>query len=205
MGEAGGLGASPIQPRLATADDAPAIAAIYRPVVEATAISFETQAPDDDEMRRRILETLAMHPWLVLERDGRIAAFAYASRHRARPAYQWSVDTSVYVADGYRRLGLGRDLYDALFAILTAQGFVNAFAGIALPNPASVAFHERLGFEPVGIYRNVGYKLGAWRDVGWWQRPLTMATGVPSPPESVQSVTQRADWPAILAGAAKTP
>jgi L-amino acid N-acyltransferase YncA len=205
MGEAGGLGASSVRPRLATADDAPAIAAIYRPVVEATAISFEIRAPDDDEMRGRILETLATHPWLVLERDGRVAGFAYASRHRARPAYQWSVDTSVYVADEYRRLGLGRDLYVTLFAILVAQGFVNAYAGIALPNPASVAFHERLGFESVGIYRNVGYKLDAWRDVGWWQRPLAMAPGVPSPPESIQRVAQRADWTAILAGAAKAP
>jgi phosphinothricin acetyltransferase len=191
--------ATPALPRLATVEDAPAIGAIYRPVVEGTAISFETTAPGDDEIRRRIVETLAMLPWLVLERDGRIVGFAYASRHRTRPAYQWSVDTSVYVADGYRSLGIGRGLYEALFSVLAAQGFVNAFAGIALPNPASVAFHERLGFDPVGVYRNVGYKIGAWRDVGWWQRPLGALPDAPSPPESVQALAQRPEWPAILA------
>ena len=158
--------------RLATASDAAAIAAIYRPIVESTAISFETEPPDEPEIRRRILETLRAYPWLVYESAGEIAGFAYASRHRARAAYQWSVDTSAYVHERFRRRGIGRELYASLFEMLTAQGFANAYAGIALRNPASVALHERVGFTAIGVYRNVGYKLGAWRDVGWWQRPL---------------------------------
>jgi phosphinothricin acetyltransferase len=158
--------------RLAVDADADAIAGIYRPVVEATAISFETTAPGRAEMGRRVTDTLPSHPWLVCDIDGRIAGYAYATRHRMRDAYRWSVDTSVYVDNGYRRRGVGRGLYESLFAILAAQGFFNAYAGITLPNPASVGLHESVGFEKLGVYRRVGYKLGRWHDVGWWQRAL---------------------------------
>jgi L-amino acid N-acyltransferase YncA len=185
--------------RVATAADAPAVAELYRPIVAETAISFETEPPDADEMRRRILDTLPVYPWLVCELGGRVAGYAYATRHRTRAAYQWSVDTSVYVAAGDRRAGVGRALYTSLFAILSAQGYFNVFAGIALPNPASVALHEAMGFQPIGVYLNVGYKLGAWRDVGWWQLALRDAEAPPQPPLSMEALRTHPDWNVLLA------
>jgi phosphinothricin acetyltransferase len=184
--------------RVAAAADAPAIARIYRPIVESTAVSFETEPPDDDEIRRRIGDTLETHPWLVCDLDGVVAGYAYASRHRVRAAYQWSVDVSVYVDGRRRRRGVARGLYTSLFAILAAQGFFNAFAGIALPNAASVALHEHLGFEPVGVYRHVGFKLGAWHDVGWWQRPLQPDHQPEGAPLALPVVRETAAWDRLL-------
>ena len=174
--------------RLATPDDAAAIAVIYRPIVESTTISFETVPPSEAEMRQRITDTLAMYPWLVLEESGTIAGYAYGTRHRPRAAYQWSVETSVYVAEAHRGRGVGRRLYTALFEILRAQGFAHAFAGIALPNPASVALHERVGFQPIGVFRHVGFKFGEWRNVGWWQRPIADEDSVTSAPLPITAV-----------------
>jgi len=153
-------------------EDAGDVAAIYRPIVEETPISFEAEAPSPDAMRSRIMDKAEERPWLVCELDGRIAGFANASPHRSRDAYRWSVDSSIYVGKAFRRRGVARALYTALFGVLRAQGYVNVFAGVTLPNPASVALHESMGFQPVGVYRRVGYKQGAWHDVGWWQRAL---------------------------------
>lgn len=158
--------------RLASISDAAEIAGIYRPYVEDTIISFELEAPDELEMARRMERTLQRAPWLVAEERGRILAYAYASRHHDRAAYQWSMDTSVYVRPGQHRRGLARALYSRLFTALAGQGYYTAFAGISLPNAASVGLHESFGFEPVGIYKKAGYKFGAWHDVGWWQKPL---------------------------------
>jgi phosphinothricin acetyltransferase len=180
--------------RLATAHDAEGVAAIYRPVVTGTAISFETSPPDREEMARRIEETLRSYPWLVCEVDGATAGYAYATRHRVRGAYQWSVDTSVYIADAFRRRGVGRGLYTSLFAILAAQGYFNAFAGIALPNAASVALHESMGFELIGVYRRVGYKLDRWHDVGWWQLILKQHEVSPGVPLDIATVSGRPGW-----------
>jgi phosphinothricin acetyltransferase len=185
--------------RLAGEADAEAIAAIYQPTVETTAISFETVAPDRAEMARRIVDTLRAYPWLVCERGGHVAGYAYATRHHVRGAYRWSVDTSVYVADGDRRWGVGRGLYVSLFRILAAQGFFNAYAGIALPNPASVALHESVGFRKLGVYRHVGYKLGAWHDVGWWQLEVRAQQDAPLEPLDLATMVARPDWTAILA------
>jgi L-amino acid N-acyltransferase YncA len=159
--------------RIASPDDAPEIMVIYAPVVASTAISFELEPPSGDEMRRRIANTLERFPWLVSEDSaGRIDGYVYASQHRERAAYQWAVDVTAYVRADARRQGVGRRLYDALCARLGQLGYFQAFAGIALPNPASVALHESVGFTYLGTYRNVGYKLGSWHDVGWWQKEL---------------------------------
>ncbi|MFZ5545066.1 MAG: arsinothricin resistance N-acetyltransferase ArsN1 family B [Pseudomonadota bacterium] len=159
--------------RTATPDDAEAIAAIYAPIVRDTAISFELEPPTAGQMRERIAATLQRLPWLVsLDAQGEVNGYVYASRHRERAAYQWAVDTTAYVRADSRGQGVGRRLYEALFRTLAELGYFQAFAGIALPNEASVALHESVGFEPIGVYRNVGFKLGAWRDVGWWQKSL---------------------------------
>jgi L-amino acid N-acyltransferase YncA len=172
--------------RVAAPADAPAITAIYAPMVANTSISFELSPPEESEMRERIVKTLASLPWLVSEdRHGRIDGYAYASRHRDRPAYQWSVDVTAYVREDSRRTGVGRRLYQVLLTELTALGYCQAFAGIALPNTASIALHESMGFEPIGVYRRVGFKLGAWRDVGWWQKQLGEAAQ-PEPPRAFQ-------------------
>ncbi|HEX3700288.1 MAG TPA: arsinothricin resistance N-acetyltransferase ArsN1 family B [Phenylobacterium sp.] len=161
--------------RAATSADAVGIAAIYAPIVEQTFISFETEPPTAAEMARRVETTIRTHPWLVFEIDGAVAAYAYAGPHRSRAAYRWSVDVTVYIAEHARRRGVGRSLYLELFDILRRQGFHMAFAGIALPNPGSVGLHEAMGFAPIGLYRDVGHKLGAWRDVGWWALELQAA------------------------------
>ena len=186
------------QIRLATDADAGAVAGIYRPIVEETAISFETVAPTADDMTRLIRETLPAYPWLACEIDGQVAGYAYATKHRVRAAYRWSVDTSVYVSEDCRRRGVGRGLYRSLLAILVAQGFYNAFAGIALPNAASVELHESLGFEPIGMYRRVGFKLGAWHDVGWWQLALREQEDLPAAPLDLQVARALETWDRLL-------
>ena len=155
--------------RMATPRDAAGIHAIYAPIVRETFISFELEPPSESQLAQRIAATLRKYPWLVLEDDEGIAGFAYAGEHRERLAYQWSVDVSCYVHPRARGRGVGKALYRALLRVLRVQGFCNAFAGIALPNAASVALHESVDFTPLGRYRNVGYKLGAWHDSGWWQ------------------------------------
>ena len=154
------------------ARDAAAIAAIYAPSVTNNAVSFEMEPPDAAEMTRRLVATTATHPWLVCERSGDVIGYVYAGTHRARVAYQWSVDVTVYIAARAQRGGVGRALYTSLFALLRLQGFYNAYAGVTLPNAGSVGLHEAVGFQPVGVYRQVGYKFGAWHDVGWWSLEL---------------------------------
>ena len=180
--------------RLARDDDAPAIAAIYAPYVSDTPISFELAPPTEDEMARRLAKTLARFPWLVAEAEGAVIGYAYASQHRERAAYQWAADVSVYVRKGQWGRGIGRALYTALFAILRAQGYINVYAGIALPNTASVALHEAMGMTPVGVYRHVGYKAGAWHDVGWWQGLLREPADNPLPPRSWREVAPWNAW-----------
>lgn len=168
--------------RLAAPDDAGWITEIYAQYVRDTVISFELEPPTVEEMARRIETTLQTYPWLVAEEAGQPLGYAYASPHRARAAYRWSCDVSVYVARQAQRRNAGTQLYVRLLDMLEGQGFRNAFAGIALPNAASIALHERLGFAHLGTYRDVGYKLGAWHDVGWWQKILSDAPGAPRDP-----------------------
>src|SRR5579862_9520011 len=143
--------------RLAEPDDSAAVAAIYEPHVRASATSFELDPPTADAMRARIAAYLEHAPWLVCERDGGVAGYAYASKHRERLAYQWDVEVSVYVHERARRLGIGRGLYASLLKLLVLQGFFNAYAGITLPNRDSVALHESMGFTPVGVYSGAGF------------------------------------------------
>ena len=168
--------------RLATPADAPDINDIYRPFVTHSTVSFELEPPSDVAMRERIAHTLTRLPWFVCEQGAALLGYAYAAPYRERPAYQWCVETSVYVHESGRRRGIGRALYESLLWTLERQGYYTAYGIISLPNPASVALHEALGFEPVGVYRNAGYKLGAWRDVGWWQRVLR-EYGEPTAPQ----------------------
>ncbi|CAN5209141.1 hypothetical protein BH10PSE17_BH10PSE17_08900 [soil metagenome] len=172
--------------RTAVHDDAAAILSIYAPMVRDTSVSFELEVPSLEEMRSRMGEASGRFPWLVsLDADDRVNGYCYASRHRERAAYRWSVDTTVYVREDSRGGGVGRALYQYLFESLTQLGYAQAFAGITLPNAASVALHQSMGFTQVGVYRSVGFKLGAWRDVSWWQRELrtsTASSDAPAPP-----------------------
>lgn len=163
--------------RVATENDAAAVARIYAPYVCETAISFEDVPPSPDDMSGRIRRTLSTHPFLVFEDGYSVVAYAYASPHRERAAYRWSADVAIYAAPEVHRRGVGRALYAGLLDMLRRQGFHAAFAGITLPNDNSVGLHEAMGFEHVGTYAEVGFKLGAWRDVGWWQ--CRIASGPP--------------------------
>lgn len=191
--------------RLATVADATVIAAIYAPVVRDTATSFEVDEVSAIEMAHRVEDTLRCYPWVVAEAGAGVLGYAYATQHRTRAAYDWSVDVSVYLAEHARRRGIGRALYAALLRLLTAQGFANAFAGIALPNPPSVALHEALGFVPVGVYRAVGWKLGAWHDVGWWQRKLLTAETPPRAPVPLRDLPASEVGGALATGTTMPP
>ncbi len=179
--------------RLARPSDADGILAIYAPFVEGTSVSFEMSVPTHVEMVRRIKRILRRWPWVVAELDGEIAGYVYASLHRERAGYQWSVDTSVYVHPNHRRIGLGKALYRCLFDLLVMQGYFGAFAGIALPNAGSVALHRSVGFRKVGVYNQVGFKLGAWRNVSWWQRELQPRERIPETPKSLSWLRRQPD------------
>ena len=174
--------------RLAGEDDAGQIASIYRPYVEESRISFEERAPDAVEITKRMAGPI--HPWLVAENDGCIVGYASTSPMRDRSAYRWSVETGIYLAPEAQGRGLGRRLLAAHLGLLEQQGFVTIVAGIALPNEPSVALHEKLGFVLSGIERGVGYKLGAWVDVGRWQKDLAPRATLPVEPRPAQEISE---------------
>jgi phosphinothricin acetyltransferase len=179
--------------RLATVADAEQVQAVYAPYCH-TPISFETEPPGVEEMRGRVARVLAQYPWLVCEQGGEVLGYVYATQHRERAAYRWSVDTTVYVHQGRQRRGVGRALYTSLLAVLPLQGYVNAYAGVTLPNPASVGLHEAMGFRPVGVYQQVGFKCGSWHDVAWYQRPLQPQPDEPPPPIRLEEVCHTPEW-----------
>lgn len=176
--------------RLAEQADGAACADIYRPIVETTAISFETEAPSSAEMARRIGAALPRFPWLVATESDQLLGYVYASAHRERAAYRWSVDVTAYMAETARRRGVGRKLYLTLFDLLRRQGYRSAFAGITLPNAASVGLHEAVGFEHLGVYKDVGYKLGGWHPVGWWRLALNVSQDAPVEPLPLAQLRQ---------------
>jgi phosphinothricin acetyltransferase len=175
--------------RAATPEDAAAVQAIYAPIVRHTPISFEEVPPTVEQMRQRIGQRLAHFPWLVGEdAAGHVNGYVYAGPHAERAAYRWSVDVTVYVREDCRRQRVGQQLYARLFALLAELGYHQAFAGITLPNEGSVGLHEAMGFRPVARYADVGFKLGRWHDVGYWQRELRAAgTGAPGEPRRFES------------------
>ncbi len=185
--------------RMAQEPDAEPVAAIYRPWVERSAVSAELEAPGREEMARRIAASTPQAPWLVCEGPDGIWGYAYASRHRERAAYKWSVDVAVYVREDRFRKGVGRALYESLFPLLRLQGFVAAHAGITLPNAASVALHEAMGFRRIATYPAVAFKLGSWRDIGWWQARLCETPAQPEPPVPVAVARLRPGWEAAFA------
>lgn len=183
--------------RFATVEDASQIQSIYSPIVAETAVSFELEPPGVEEMRQRIETTLLTLPWLVCEWDG-VIGYAYAGLFRSRPAYQWSVEVTVYIHPARRGQGVARTLYTSLFECLRLQGYRTALAVIALPNPASVALHERLGFRSIGVFHDVGYKLGRWHDVGWCELGLQSLPDPPPRPRPLPEVVNTTVWRSAL-------
>lgn len=188
--------------RVARPEDAGRFLEIYGPVVRETAISFEEEVPTREEMAARIEGTLTQLPWLTLYQDRPegefIDGYAYASPFRVRRAYRWSVEVTVYIAPEARGRRYGRALYRVLLELLRDLGYCNAFAGIGLPNDKSVALHEALGFERLGVYRDVGFKHGSWHDVGWWQLRLGPLPEAPSEPKPFPELRWELDWPRYL-------
>jgi L-amino acid N-acyltransferase YncA len=184
----------PVVIRLARESDAAQMLEIYGPVVRDTTISFELVPPTEDELRRRIRSTLEKTPWLVCEAGGRVAGYVYAGLFRTRQAYQWTVETTVYVHPDCPRRGVGRALYTSLLECLRIQGYYSATAGITLPNTASVALHESLGYRLVGVFQKAGYKHGGWHDVGWWQLELLGHSPSPAPPVPINDLVGMPAW-----------
>jgi L-amino acid N-acyltransferase YncA len=173
--------------RTAEPSDAGAIAAIYAPFVLSGTVSFESEAPDARAMRNRIAASDGLYPWLVATDGGGVVGYAYAGRFRDRPAYHWTVETSIYLAGEAQQRGVGRLLYDALIDTLRAQGFVHAIGAIALPNDSSIRLHEQVGFRRAGVIREAGFKFGRWVDVGFWQCELADAA---TPPRAVRPFSE---------------
>jgi phosphinothricin acetyltransferase len=187
--------------RVAIEADAAACHAIYAPVVETSAITFETDPPGDEAMRARIVARIANHPWLVWEEHGEVLAYAYAGRFRERAAYDWVAETSIYVHEKARRRGIARRLYGALLDAMRQQGINQAVGVITLPGDASVAMHESMGFAPAGIWPSAGYKLGRWWDVGVWSLFLSEPANPPSPVLPFAELARSRRWGAWLANA----
>src|SRR5258705_7530752 len=180
--------------RVAREADASAMLAIYAPYVRDTAISFETEPPSEEEFQGRVRATLEVGLWLLCEAGGSVLGYAYAGRFHARDAYQWTIEVTAYVNADHPRKGVGLGLYTSLLGCLALQGFRRAVGVIALPNPASVGLHERMGFAPAGVLRAVGYKHGRWHDVGWWQRVLGEHDPSPAPPRSPEALQESPEW-----------
>lgn len=185
--------------RMATPKDTDSILDIYTPFIQNTATSFELEVPTIEKFSNRIATYLSESPWLVCEESHQVIGYAYASPHRGRAAYQWNREVSAYVHPKYHRKGIARQLYSALFQLLLLQGFTNVLAGIVLPNTASERFHQSMGFSKIGTYRNIGFKLNAWRDVSWYEKLLyPVLPDTPSKLLSMDQLTISKDYPIIL-------
>ena len=185
--------------RIARAEDAATIHAIYAPSVSAGTATFEIVLPGVEAMRERIRSRLRHYPWLVWEEGGEVLAYAYAGRFRERAAYDWIAETSIYVHADARHRGIARRLYGVLLEVMQLQGITQAVGVITMPGMISVALHEAMGFSAAGVWRQCGYKLGQWWDVGVWQKQLQSAANPPAavtsfpelPPAALQSLLER--------------
>ena len=184
--------------RIARAEDAQAIHAIYAPAITDTAITFETELPGEEAMRQRILTRLQHYPWLVWEEHGEVLAYAYATRFRERAAYDWIAETSIYVHAQARRRGIARALYGTLLDVMHLQGINQAVGVITMPGEVSVALHEAMDFTPAGIWHKAGHKLGQWWDVGVWQKELAPPANPPEPVRAFSSVASSVALKALL-------
>jgi len=171
-----------VEIRLATKNDAAEILEIYSPYILNTTISFETELPTVEQFQKRIEDCLQKYPWIVCVIEGRIAGYVYASKHREREAYQWTCECSVYIHDDFKGREMGKKLYELLFQILKLQQFRNVYAGITLPNDASIKLHEKCGFMKFAHYENIGFKFGNWHSVGWWKLQINEYDLPPPPP-----------------------
>ena len=186
--------------RTARAEDADAIHAIYAPTITDTAITFETELPGAVAMRQRILTRLQHYPWLVWEDQGQVLAYTYATRFRERAAYDWIAETSIYVHADARRRGIARRLYAVLLDVMRLQGINQAVGVITLPGEVSVALHESMGFAAAGVWRQSGYKLGQWWDVGVWQKELQTPVNPPAAVHAFSSLVDSAQLHTLLQG-----
>ena len=152
--------------------DAKDLLEIYTPYVTDSPISFEIEPPSAEEFQQRISTTLEVFPWLVYEVENQVVGYAYAAPFKNRPAYNWSVESTVYIHKNFHRKGIGKELYQELFRSLREQGVVNVIAGITIPNETSIKMHEHLGFVNAARFKDAGFKLGRWWDVGYWQLQL---------------------------------
>lgn len=187
--------------RLIDAKDTAEVLKIYAYYVEYTHISFEYAAPNKDEFLTRIQSTLIEFPWLVCLYNNKVIGYAYAHKHRLREAYQWSPESTIYLASDFHTKGIGRILYETLFALLKLQGYQNVFAGVALPNEKSVGIHRRMGFEEIGIFKVVGFKKGKWHDTQWFQLNLNQSLNEPEKPLSLAKALSSVEFSEIVAKA----
>jgi len=179
--------------QLITPNDAQAALDIYAYYVNNTSITFETVVPSLEEFGKRIDDVSKNYPWLVCLQDGKMVAYAFAKIHRPTGAYLWSPEVTIYVANDFQGKGIGRKLYEALFAILKLQGFYTVFAGVVVPNPKSIGLHKALGFEEIGLFKNIGFKLGSWHSAQWFQKSLDQTELIPKQPKSILEISGSAE------------
>jgi L-amino acid N-acyltransferase YncA len=184
--------------RLVEKKDAQALRDIYAYYVEQTYVSFEYAAPSATEFWERIEATIQEFPWLVSTCDEKIIGYAYAHKHRVRDAYQWSPESTIYLSSDFQTKGIGRILYETLFNLLRLQGYHTVFAGVALPNDKSIGIHQRMGFEPIGVFKNVGFKNGKWHDTSWFQLSLQQIAGEPKAPIKLPEIQSSPEWIHII-------
>jgi L-amino acid N-acyltransferase YncA len=187
--------------RLIEAKDTAGALAVYEPYVISTPVTFEYEVPSLEDFAKKIKTNTSKYPWLVCLQNGVVIGYAYASDFRYRAAYQWSHESTIYLSEAAQGKGLGRILYETLFSVLTLQGYYNVFAGVAIPNKKSEGLHTSLGFEDIGIFRKVGYKLGQWHDTRWFQLTLSPHIYNPATPALIGEIASSAQFEKIIAQA----
>lgn len=178
--------------------DAASCLKVYEPYVLYTPITFDYKVPELNEFQSKILETIYEYPWLVCLKNNQIEGYAYASRHRYKTAYQWSAESTIYLTESIQGRGIGYILYETLLSMLTIQGFYNVYAGVTVPNKKSELLHSNLGFEEIGIFKNIGFKSGAWHDVKWFQKTLQEYIPNPALPFKLEELKYSNDFDTIL-------